>query len=392
MKHLLLLITLLTGCLISNAQKISLNQGGAAPGYYEELPYEDVNGKLFVNVEIHGFKHRFMFDTGAPCMLSEALANELKATEIYRDTVRDVNNVATTTAIIKTDITLGKTLFKDVPALKGWPATGLLSCWPIDGVIGSNILRNSMVRFDSKRHLIIITDQKNKLDLNSGNSAKMDVGDKFGTSPLLHMAVLGTKGKVDLSLEFDSGDNNFFRLTENESAQMEKLNVFEVVAKGYGANTYGMSGLQKEDEKLRLKFSQITIGKANFMNIITETNKTGIPGVGTGLLKYGNLTLDFLHGKYYFDADSSINNLAEKQWPFSPGLADHKLIVVIIWNKTTAKVLPGEQIVAINDIDYSHVDLCDMLNKAPALASKLSAIFTVRDKDGNLRKVEIDKE
>ncbi len=388
MKYLLLLIALSTTSLICHSQRVSLNQGGATSGYYEELPYEDINGRIFVNVTLNGAGHRFLFDTGAPCMISEALANELKAPEIYKDTVRDVNGEASTTAVIKVDITVGKTLFTGVPALKGWPP-GLMSCWPIDGVIGSNILHNSIVRIDSKKHLIIITDQKNKLDLKSANSAKMATGGKYQSSPVLHLMV---KDKVDLSLEFDSGDNSFLRLTENETSQMEKFNVFEVVAKGYGATTYGMLGLQKEEEKLRLKFPQITIGKASFENMTTETNKNGIPGVGTGLLKYGSLTLDFLHQKYYFDADSTVNNLAEKLWPISPGFADNKLIIGIVWNKATAKVLPGEQIVAINDIDYSHVEFCDMINRVPALASKQTAIFTIKDMDGNLRKVNIDKE
>jgi hypothetical protein len=391
-KQLLSITALLLLVTISNAQRVSLNQGGATPGYYEELPYEDINGKLFVTVEVGGIKRHFMFDTGAPCMLSEALANELKSPEIYKDTVRDVNNVATITALVKTDITLGKTLFASVPALKGWPATGLLSCWPIDGIIGSNILRNSIVRIDSKRHLIIITDQKNKLDLKSTNSAKMDAGGKYESSPLLHMLVMGVNSKVDLSLEFDSGDNALLRLTENETSQMEQFHVLEVLAKGYGATTYGMLGLQQAADKYRVRFPRIVIGKTPFENMATETNKTGIPGVGTALLKYGILTLDFIHGKYYFDADSAVNNLAGKQWPFSPGINDNKLIVGIVWNKATAKVLPGEQIMAINDIDYSHIDLCDMLNKVPALASKQSAIFTIKDKDGNLRKVEINKE
>lgn len=389
MKKLLSVTLLLFIATLCRAQHLTLNQGGAKPGYYEELPYEDINGKLFLNVEMNGAKHRFLFDTGAPCMVSEALAAELKAPEIASDTAADVNHTKAATTVIKVDITLGKTLFSGVPALKGWPQGGLLSCWPIDGVIGSNILRNSIAQIDAKRHLIIITDQKNKLNLKSANSTKLITNVPHQSSPIVQLFV---GDKVNMLIEFDSGDNGLLRLNKDLTDQVQKYGVFEILAKGYGADTYGMSGVQKADEKYRIKFPKISIGKAVIANAITETNKDVIPGIGTAFLKYGNITLDYMHGKFYFDPDSAVTNLDAKQWPLNPGVADGKLIVGVVWDKFTDKLIPGEQIVAINEVDYSHVDLCELMSKAPALTGRVTSVLTIKDKNGNLRKVRIDKE
>jgi hypothetical protein len=133
--------------------------------------------------------------------------------------------------------------------------------------------------------------------------------------------------KLNLTLPFDTGDNGFLRFSEDLMNRIAKNDVFKVIDKGYGASMFGVQGLQDNADKYLLKVPSLTIGSARFDNVITETNKGSIPGIGTKLLNYGTVTMDFIHGKFYFDAIDDIRDLNEKQWPFQPTLNGDKIVV-----------------------------------------------------------------
>src|SRR5476649_1436951 len=116
MKILTCLFLLLAPCCI--AQTFTFNQGGpASSAYYEEIPYENINGKLFVEGEIAGKKHRFLFDTGAPVAISKELAAELNAKILHKDLIPDANmNTDSATAVEVNNINLGGIVFDHIPA------------------------------------------------------------------------------------------------------------------------------------------------------------------------------------------------------------------------------------------------------------------------------------
>src|SRR5450432_2973834 len=136
----------------SSAQSVSLNLGGtSATNYYEELPYETVNGKIFVYVELAGKKYRFLFDTGAPVTVSTELATVLDAPLIHKEILTDAFGGKDSIFVVSLDsIRIGKLVFDHIPALDGIP--GFYSCWNVSGVVGSNMLRNSIVHIDPARH------------------------------------------------------------------------------------------------------------------------------------------------------------------------------------------------------------------------------------------------
>ena len=51
----------------------------------------------------------------------------------------------------------------------------------------------------------------------------------------------------------------------------------------------------------------------------------------------------------------------------------------------------GQQILTIDDKEYEHVDLCDIITGKIVLIGKDSAIVTIRDGQGVVRKISIDK-
>src|ERR1700748_2269684 len=95
----ILLLLLNNACF---AQHFTFNQGGPeTKNYYVELPYETMNGKMFVVVEIAGKKHKFLFDTGAPVAIKPQLADSLNMPVIFKENVKDVTGKHDSTSTVK---------------------------------------------------------------------------------------------------------------------------------------------------------------------------------------------------------------------------------------------------------------------------------------------------
>ncbi|MES2061731.1 MAG: retropepsin-like aspartic protease [Bacteroidota bacterium] len=389
MKFGLLLLLCLFLAFTGLAQESILNIGTPkSVNYFEELPYETINGKMFIYVELAGQKHKFLFDTGAPVAISKELANELELSIIDRIYVQDVNNRGDSSNVFSIDeIKLGNVAFNDIPAIDIFPE--IYKCWGIDGVIGSNILRYSIVRINPDKHTITITDQTEKLTLNEANSTAMLTDNNDQSTPFIQVRL---KNKLTLNLPFDTGDNGFLRLSEDLMTEIADSNVYKTIDSGYGASTEGAEGLQPNAEKYLLKFPLLSVAMARFTNVFTETNKNGIPGIGARLLDYGTVTMDFINGKFYFDAKAESNDMDEKRWPFEPVFKDEKLIVGLVWKEANKEVKPGQQIISIDNKDCTKISICDLLNNGPVLAGKEQATLVIKNKKGEEKKIRITKQ
>lgn len=226
MKFFFNLVLLLACYSVTNAQVFTYNQGGtSAKDYYAEIPYQTINGKMFIQVELNGKKHKFLFDTGAPVAVSPALSAELKAPFVDEDTLSDVNGITDTIGVVKLkNIKLGSIMFTDIPAITLFP--DFYKCWNIDGVIGSNILRNSIVSINEAKHLIILTDQLNKLALNDSYSSELTTDNSYQSNPMIKI-LLGNDITVDLG--FDTGDNEFLRISEEITDELPATGIYNVL-------------------------------------------------------------------------------------------------------------------------------------------------------------------
>ena len=379
-----LFLPLLSG-ISSLAQKFTYNQGGtSAKNYYEEIPYETVNGKLFVYVEVVGKKAKFLFDTGAPLAVSKELA--ARSGIIHDNILIDAYGNKDSALVVRLDsIRLGSLVFKNIPAISGMP--DFYKCWDVEGVIGSNLLRNSIVRIDPVGHLIILTDQADKLGLANKKSIPL-IASGIQSDPKIGVLF---KGKVNLLLGFDTGDASFLRISEDNMDQLKRSGAYEILARGYGSHNFSGSGTERNADKYLLKVPFLNVGDGLFQNVVFETFKSTFPAIGSKLLEYGSVTLDYIHGKFYFDAARFTNDLAGKQWSFQPSFTDNKLVVGVVWEDGEAQVTPGQQIIAVDGIDCRHFSLCDLLQRGPILAGKEKVTLTVLDEQGNPKNIQMNK-
>jgi hypothetical protein len=389
MKFLTILLLLLSN--VCFAQTFTFNQGGpASKNYYEEIPYENINGKIIIEGEIAGKKHRFLFDTGAPVALSKELAAELEGKILHKMVIGDAYLHSDSVMVVEVnDIKLGGITFDHIPAITLFPE--FYKCLNVDGVIGSNLLRNSIVSIVGNKHIIIFTDQKSKLKLNAKNSTPLISNQGPQSDPRITIIMKG-KINVSVNIPFDTGDKNFMRVSDQMISGLKQYALFDTLATGYGADNLSAMGLQGAGNKYLFKTSPILIGNGNFNNLIVESNKDAIPAMGSKLLDYGTVTLDFINSKFYFDAYETSNDLGEKQWPFKPTFASGKFVVGVVWGKAAGVLKQGDEILAVDDADCSKLTLCELINNKSIMDGKETAVLTIKDAQGNIKKVTVKKE
>jgi hypothetical protein len=371
------------------AQSFTFTQGGTTDKhYYNETPYETLSRKIFLYVEIAGKRRKFLFDTGAPTAINKELAAELKFNVLHKVLVSDALGIQDSVSIVSVKrIKIGNVTFNDIPAVTIIP--DFLKCWNIEGVVGSNILRNSIVRIVPDKHLIIITDNEDTLSLKNKINIPLTENNYSQNFPTIKILL---KDKVNVEFGFDTGDPGFLSLSEDYMRQLNQFNVYQVLSKGYGSHKLGGFGLQKNDSTYRLKIDFLKIGDSKFDNVITETDKNGVSRIGSKLLDYGAVTLDFINRKFYFEATNAKNDLNEKQWPLRPVINDHKLLVGTVWAKLVDQIKPGQQITAINDIAYDKIDLCDWIHNKSVFDNKEKIILKIKDERGKIKIVQVMKE
>ncbi len=282
---------------ICTAQHGTMNKGGTeSKNYHEEIPYKFVNGVMFLTPEIGGIKRKFVFDLGAPMQITPELFEELKPELINHTEISDVNEKKTILNIVSlAKIKLNNIAFTGIPSLVS--NSSLYKCWHIDGIIGSNLFRKSIVQIIPERHLIILTDDETKISVDKKMQIPLISGEPQNF-PYFKMKVINKKS---LLVGFDTGSSGFLMVTETDARRFKNDEALEKISNGYGINHRGLLGLQNPDSLYRLKIPTLRIGGVTFTNVVTETTKSRTTRIGTKIFDYGTVTIDFIHHFFYFE-------------------------------------------------------------------------------------------
>ncbi|MCZ2085870.1 MAG: retroviral-like aspartic protease family protein [Flavobacteriales bacterium] len=140
LKYLLYLFIILLPSHFSSQNRNFFNTGTVKLGKsVEKLPLHFINDLPFVEVIIGGKAYNFLFDTGAPTIISSAIYKELGLESIFESEVGDSQNkVQKQTFTFVPEISIGNLSFKNVGAIVIDFTQPEFKCLEVDGLIGSN--------------------------------------------------------------------------------------------------------------------------------------------------------------------------------------------------------------------------------------------------------------
>lgn len=361
--------------------------------YYVELPYENVNGKLIIEAKVEGISGKFVFDTGAPFYISYPLSQKITSKQTRNQDIIDSggNKIQVEKTVVES-LHLGPSesglMFLNVPA-NIIPQGNIVEQLGVDGIIGCDIMPNAVVRMDSRRHVIIITDDISPFKISMRNRMKLTVNAQ--NIPFVEVN-LG-KGVIETPM-FDCGSAAFYELCEATAEKFSQAGAFAVIAKGYGSAGLGIGGTAAVMERKRMKISDLRLGSGKFHNVVTETIHGTMSRFGSGILAYGVVTLDFGNSAFYYEPFEvgKVIDLYEPKWNIDISYDDGHVVVAGVWDdKLAEKIQLGDVIKAIDGKAVPEVNLQEALRKGLLKIKKSKAELTLLSKNGKEYHVKITK-
>nr|WP_199001466.1 aspartyl protease family protein [Flavobacterium sp. ASV13] len=360
--------------------------------FCDTIPFEYIRGKIIVKVVIHNETKRFVFDTGAPFLISNDLMQVINATSFGSINVTDVGGKTIEQQIVKIPaLSIGNVSFKDgVAVVFDRKKTGMLDCFNIDGIIGSTILKHCVVQIDLNKKIIILTDKLSRLDLNNASKSKIKLDEN--SRPFIK---LDFGQQDDLTALFDSGSDKFLLLSTDGYKKLNSKGITSLINEGYGSISSGLHGAGKAGIENRVKVASVLFDNTTIKDITAlvseHKNKNAI---GMGLAKYGIITIDYLQQNFYFKA----NSISQDYQPppffgFDSQLINGAYTVSAVYKNTEAEksgLKNGYLITKINDFDISNNQmnaLCDLFLSDYLQSNAVKISFT--DQSGNNKTIVI---
>lgn len=375
---------------------ISANQGYVEQQkYLTTIPYKQIKGKIIIEVVIDNKIRKFILDTGASTVISENLYQELNPKLLGTVEVIDQSGLKDNLSVVSLSETkLNELVFKDIPALVSKEAKMLFECFDVDGLIGSNLLRNSVVQFDYKNKTITLSDNPKSLNLKKKDANEMELSPNQ-SNPFVWIKLKKGKSFTNEKILFDTGDDGLYLMSINTYKHIigEKLDVFQTLAENEGAFSAGLHGTAEKMTNYVVNVPMLELNNLVLNNVTAKTTYT-FSSFGSEILKYGKVTLDYKNKNFYIEPylDASETNLDKGVWTIDPIIENDKAVVGIIWDKALEnKVNIGDQILKFDNIDYQNMDFCEIV-KSNNKVDKKTALVVLKDvKTGEIKSVEIKK-
>ncbi len=393
MKYLTFVLLFLVYTLPLSGQKVKFNKGKALEkSYYIELNYEEIKSKLIIPVEIEGKEYRFLFDTGAPNLISHSLEGTIETKMLGSIGVRDANNKKNPLDVVRIPLlSIGGVQFKNSAAIVNDAKSNFLfECLEVDGIIGSNLVRNSIVQVDAMRKIIIITNQAGTLNLQHQDYLDMAL-DANQSSPYIWIDLVGEK-KAREQVLFDTGAQGFYDMSTSSFDTLNEFGVFSHTGMAEGFKGLGMFGVSEPTRHYRVMVSEMGILGHAFSNVISVSTPSVKSRIGADIFEFGIVTMNFKDRRFYFQAYQDTADLQEEVWSFSPTVQDGKLVVGLVWDKDLSNQMSfGDKILKINDLNTESIKICDLLVNESMLKEVQELTISIETKEGEQNEIRLEK-
>lgn len=374
---------------ISFSQEVNFDSGKIKQKkYFEEIEIEMEHGHIIVPVTINNKKYRFLLDTGAPNLISKKLFNELNLKNTKEINILDSSNLTQKMEqTIVPKLQIGNLEFENQTALVfDIQNHDIFKCYNIDGFIGSNLLKNSIIKISTINNKIILTDQIKLLNIKTKPSKLELISPQ--KSPFIKLNLKGNNNinATDFVL-IDTGMCGFYDISNRGYNILKESSIFHEVSSSEGVISMGINGIDKPSNQKLLYLKELKINNSILKNIMVETTNDNNSRIGIDFLKYGDLTIDFKNEKVYFESENIIT-LNSKVSRLNPIIIDKKLVVGIVWDNELKKNIDyGDEIISINSILLKDLNICEIFNLRNKWIKEENFIIEIKNKKNEIIKI-----
>lgn len=373
MKYIFLLLLLLPlfSC-ISFKKLFSEGEVAPHPDFLAEIPFEAPLQLIIIPVEIRGKTFRFLFDTGAPNVLSEELFRELALPVVRKGRVKDSNRQAQKLIFTRLDeITIAGVKFRNTGALVANLNAALeISCLEIDGIIGANLMKEAAWQIDYAAQTLRLADSLPDLLANRDSAWVLPFNTSSQFTPKITLQI-GGQTVEDITFDSGSGGHLVAKLDT-----WEKLSEKPPHYKMVGLGAAGLYGRVIDSVYIALT-PDIRAGEQALGSAIVNFGQKSSKKIGNQFLGDFIVTIDWAENRIYLQPRG--NERQSLQGPgFSPHFEAGKLMVSSVLEggpAAEAGLQRGDRLLFVNGIDCINLTesgYCKLLlekpwNKAPTL-------------------------
>lgn len=278
------------------------------------VQYEKIFDLMIVPVEINGKQYKFLLDTGAPNVISLELAQELNLKRLSKMTVDDSQNnkgvhyLYNLDEIILNDFSFLNTtcIAIDInnPNIK-------ISCLGIDGIIGSNLMKEAIWAFNFDKKEITISKNIQQIDVSNYDSLNFVYNNQF--LPKLPITVNGVKSYISI----DTGSNGRFRLNNKYFNGIFEKDSLQYLTSNYGSFSSGIYGKGKNVIRKFYLADSVLLDNYLISDIILDFQEKSSHLLGMEFFTQYNMVLDWFHKKVYLQQKENANFKSEKSFPLT---------------------------------------------------------------------------
>ena len=385
MKFKQLYISLLVVCLAFSY----FTTKAETPAFYVEVPYTTINGKIIIEAQVEGVPGKFIFDTGAPTYITYSLARRLSLESTNTQNILDAHNQSMTlekTQLKRLSMGMPGINIEEIPVTI-MPEGHLIEQFGVDGMIGCELFPGAVVRIDSRQKKIIITDNISLFHINLRN--RLPLLHVQGQIPFIELNV--GVGVIE-TVMFDSGSGAFYEMISATASEALRENAAALLSKGYGSSGIGMAGAASAGEHNLIRLFELRVSTGRFQNIVTESMDAPYSRLGSQLLDYGTVTIDYASSAFYFEPfESAPQDLYKKRWNVDFTMANGHVVIACVWGDLVEKISPGDRVFKIDGEPVGEVNVSDALQSSIVKIKNEKAIITVLRQDGTEVEVAIEK-
>jgi len=350
---IILSILLLSSCKSLKMVKLMTKGEIEQQQFISEIPFEYGMGLIIIKVTIEGKEYDFLYDTGAPNVISTELAQELNIKPYVTNKTSDSQgNKEELEYLLLPSVRIGCVDFLNTgAAVADLKRSSVIACLNIDGIIGANLMRKAIWQIDYENQVMRISNTMDSLNVENGEHIKFD--QKITGTPVAEINVNGTIVK---NVTIDSGSNGGFSFSE-ATYRTAKDSASPVVL-GIGTTTSGLYGVGEVDTNYYTTMPIVSIGEIQLKNQLVGFNK------GHSLTLGNEFFENYLVTYNWFDKDMILSNKKEHDnstfdsFGFSYFFNEDKLLVSMLIEGSEADqkgIKRSDQIIAINGVDYSEM-------------------------------------
>lgn len=346
----------------------------------EKINLRFANDLPFILVNIGGKQYNFLFDSGAPTVISSTIYAELGLEKKHKSKVKDSQkNKQSQIFTVLPEMIVDNVVFKNIGAIVMDLNNSDLNCFKIDGIIGANQMAKLFWRVNYSENLLEATKDLSKFDLN-GYETIVPFEAKPQKTPVVKTRILDK----NVELTFDTGFSGRLKISDSYFDPQKVKQFVET----YGSSTAGAYGAAKPAVGYIFK-AELPLGNRNFPNELIATGSSDL--IGNDFFKNFVFVMDWKNDKVYM---KPIKDPYAKLESFGFGyrFVNNKPVVAFVFREENFPLKTGDSIISINDVKLDDLNQESACHYFMNRVEKDARSITVKvNRDGSILDFILDK-